>query len=115
VIPVATLTSYSRADSFTTDTFAADADYGQLSVRMLLEISPGTDESVDVRWRNLSDSETPVNVSDIILTTQLSTGWVEYSPTTTDDRVRLEVERRTSPASNSSSIREVATQVGIQL
>jgi hypothetical protein len=77
--------------------------------------NPGTDETLDTRVSNVTDSEGTATVTGITSTETFDSGWTEYTPTTTSAPIRVMTGARTNPGANSSSILRQTVLVGVQL
>jgi len=77
--------------------------------------APGTDETLDVRVRNLDDNETVLERTGIT-----SSGWIElaptdYTPASTGSDRTFRWQIKTDPGTNSSSITGMNIKYGVKL
>lgn len=87
----------------------------QAQVSIKARLQPGTDETLTARVRNLTDGETVGNTLETNSNANLSTGFVDYTPTTTANPIRLEAQHKTVDGVNSSTTVDLSLEIGVQL
>jgi len=130
VLPLAILTPENgtfistTSTSFTTERSFLDLPvvFDQLApspsrLRFSLTVTavPGSGETQDVRIFNLDDAEEVVRVESLTAPVRVSSGYTDYTPTTTSSPARLRYQHRTNPGSNSSRVDHFSLAVGYQL
>jgi len=82
----------------------------------MVRVMPGTDETVDVRWRNRTDGETiGSEITGITSTKYVDIGPIDYTPPTTDAPVYITWQVRTDPGANSSNLQGFWGALGVEL
>jgi hypothetical protein len=89
---------------------------GTLRVNLQLNFVPGTGEEVFAKLVNRSDAE-DVAGTEIASTANAfqQSGFVEYTPPTTDDLLLWQIEVKTEPGDNDSNVFDPSVYIGDQL
>lgn len=88
---------------------------GQGAFNYECQVSPGTDETVDIRLQNTVDVETMGEITGITTAGSLTIGPSNYTPTTRTGVIKLEAQIRNSNGANSSTLRRPQGGVGVQV
>lgn len=90
-------------------------DGAQGVVKMEGTFAAGTGEDYDVQLRNDTDIEEMVSITSPDNPGAVSSGWTEYTPSTTDSPLDIRFRHRTNPGSNSSQVFYPHFSVGVEL
>jgi len=129
-LPLYTLTPTDPQLSTTSTTYVKDWSYfhyrlkwndifqGKASqVYLAGQALPGTDETEDFRLRNATDGETLLENTGMTgnYGHWFTLGPVDYTPSSKDSIITLQVELRTSPGANSSSTSRTVVVLGVKI
>jgi hypothetical protein len=78
-------------------------------------LDPATGDTTSVRVWNWTDSESVVSTSTDTQDDFVTTGWTEYTPTTTDSPIAFVGQAKTSDGTESDSVTGFSFRVGVQL
>jgi len=109
-----TSTSFTDQVGLFLQQFFWDEQFGkgtETGLRLRCIVIPGSGETVDIRVRNTTDSETAVAKTGITSGNTFSTTADTYRPTTTASNSRHVLQVKTDPGTNSSNIRFPAVDV----
>lgn len=128
VLPIAMVNANDRFFSFTTSTYTEDLTILTFNIQWdtlptnativfgyYANCGVGTDETVSVKLRNRVDNEDIVSLSTSTDGDAVFSGYSSYTPTTTNEPIRLSTWYKTEPGSNTSSVSDPFAVMGIQL
>lgn len=116
-----TKTSYDSAG--VPNTFQVSLDWDETfgdnvtpMVKYTCFVNPGTDETVDTRLQNDTDDETVAEITGLTGgASPRSSGWVEYTPTTTSSPIDIKGDHKTSPGSDTSFVDAKTLHLGLKV
>lgn len=130
VVPLVTLNDHSGGGTDTTNTSFTGANIrgahilrldriapsgAQLVASMAADLRPGTDETYDVRYRDLTNNDTIAEITDVTTNQFVQSDWTAYTPSDPDNAGFITVQHRTDPGTNPSNISDNALLIGVQL
>lgn len=118
-----------RSVSFTDTAYANNLDFSivrvvwddikpanaTLAVMGHIEVVPGTDESVSVKIRNVTDSVDVVEETGITSSGVVTLGPTDHSPTTTASGLNLQYRWKEDNGVNSSDVANANLNIGVQI
>jgi hypothetical protein len=123
------VTNSNRSPSTSSTSYSRAPDAGQhiiqwdelvpagspIQVKQTARLSPGTDETVFSKFRSQTDGEDLGIEVAASATRDISSGWVEYQPSSPASPARVTVEIKTEPGLNGSTVAGPILQVASQL